>query len=100
MDIELKNDTFSFKVAFRDSCVIIQSTTIFDEVPPEADKHPVIVTLRPDGRWDIKMEMCIPTGIIYDALNIKDERVLSELSEWLRKMKEDIWITRHTRKKE
>lgn len=100
MEIELANDTFSFKVDFRDSCVLIQSTTIMETVPTDAGKHPVIVTLRPDGRWDVKMEMFIPTGIIYDALNIKDERFLSELNEWLRNMKEDIWITRQTQKKE
>lgn len=100
MEIELKNELFTFNVDLRDFGVIIKSTSIVDEVPADADKHPILVELRPDGRWNIKMEIIIPTGIIYDALNIKDERILSELSVWLRKMNEDIWITRHTRKKE
>lgn len=100
MEIELKNDIFTFNLDLRDYGVIIKSSTIMDEVPADADKHPILVELRPDGRWDAKMEIIIPTGIIYDALNFKDERFLSELSEWLRKMNDDIWITRHTRKKE
>lgn len=99
MEIELRNDTFSFKVDFRDCCVIIESTTIMDKVPEDANKHAILVSLRPDGRWDVKMEMFIPTGIIYDALNIQDEQFLRDLRAWVSNMKEDIWISRNSRKK-
>ena len=98
MVVELNNETFYIKVELSDSYVRLIGTVVMDSLPDGASKHPFDYALREDGKWEVHMEFFIPTGFIYDALQIEDKQIVSQFHTWLEDAMQDVWIQRNKRK--
>ena len=82
MELSFTNKKIKIKVHFYDSMIKLTGRYYLDEIPKNAEKHPMIYKKLKNGKVSAYAEFFIPNGFILDALQIDDEEIKQKLMQW------------------